>query len=82
MRIFCKSTTLQNDHSEYGNHHSSMNGCYLKRSIELLKNSNVYELMAKKIQRAWRRYRTHKIINMYATTYYGYMHNMHNNEEH
>lgn len=31
---------------------------------------NIYETMARKIQRAWRRYRTHKLINQYANQRY------------
>ncbi len=27
---------------------------------------NVYELMARRIQRAWKRYRTHKLIQRYT----------------
>lgn len=27
---------------------------------------NIYELMARRIQRAWRRYRTHQLVQRYA----------------
>lgn len=27
---------------------------------------NIYEIMARRIQRAWRRYRTHKLVQRYT----------------
>ena len=36
-----------------------------RKSIEYLKG-NLYDTMARRIQRAWRSYRTHKLVNRYA----------------
>lgn len=34
-------------------------------NLEYFKGNN-YEIMARRIQRAWRRYRTHKLVQRYA----------------
>ena len=38
----------------------------MRMSLDYFKG-NIYEIMARRIQRAWRRYRTHKLIERYAS---------------
>lgn len=51
----------------YFSKNSDQSHCF-RKNIQYFKG-NVYDAMARRIQRAWRRFRTHKIVNRYANIF-------------
>ena len=51
----------------YFSKNSDQHHCF-RKDIEYFKG-NVYDAMARRIQRAWRRFRTHKIVTRYANVF-------------